>query len=109
MVNLEEAWKKLKYADFLLSQSSNEYLIAAAKHILNAANIAITVYLGLDKAKVSPTLIQQKLSSMDSPEVKAFSNCYLRLWKLNCNKSEILNAYKEVKAFVKWVRDAKIN
>jgi|GEM_PF-3730462 len=107
MTNLEDAEKKLKLADFLISQSGDEIARGAVQHILLAANIAVSTYLNLNAA-ISPMLIQSKLEKSEHREVVDFARSYVSLWKLSTSqkpsKIEIGNAYKSVKSFVYWVK-----
>lgn len=110
MSRLDEADKKLKLSDFLLSRAGAEdYLPAILNHILRAANLAVAEHFKLDeKSKISPLLVQKQLEKSASEQEKEFSNYYLELWKMSTrprhNKRDVLNAYKQVKAFVNWVR-----
>jgi len=110
MDKLDEADRKLKLSDFLLSRScADEYLPAILNHILKAANLAVAEHFNLDeKSKISPLLVQKQLETSSSEQEKEFSNFYLELWKMSTrprhNKRDVLNAYKQVKAFVNWVR-----
>jgi hypothetical protein len=113
MTNLEEAEKKLKYADFLLNRPNNDgYLSGILTHLLRAANIAVAEHLNV-QGSVSPNLIQNQLAQAREPEVIEFSKTYIELWKLSAKiritKQEIGNAYKSVKSFVYWVKQNKEN
>jgi len=110
MSRLDEADKKLRLSDFLLSRpGADDYLPAIVNHILKAANLAVAEHLGLDnKSSVSPLLIQKQLEKAQSEQEREFSAYFLELWKMASrprhNKTDVLNAYKRVKAFVNWVR-----
>lgn len=110
MSKLDEADKKLKLSDFLLSRpGAEEYLPAILNHILKAANLAVAEHFKLDdRSKVSPMLIQKQLETSTSEQEKEFSNYFLELWKMSAqrrhSKREVLNAYKKTKAFINWVR-----
>jgi len=110
MSKLEEADKKLKLSDFLLSRpGADDYLPAILNHILKAANLAVSVHFKLDdKSKISPLLIQKQLENSTSEQEKEFSNYFLELWKMSTHprlsNREVLNAHRKVKAFVNWVK-----
>lgn len=110
MSKLDEADKKLKLSDFLLSRpGAEDYLPAIINHILKAANLAVAEHFGLDsKSSVSPLLVQKQLEKATSEQEQEFSNYFLELWKMSTrprhNKTDVLNAYKRVKAFVNWVK-----
>ena len=110
MSRLDEADKKLKLSDFLLSRTGAEdYLPAIINHILKAANLAVAEHFKLDdKSKISPLLVQKQLEKSDSPQEKEFSNFFLELWKMSTrprhSKREVLTAYQKTKAFVNWVK-----
>ncbi|MEM2873837.1 MAG: hypothetical protein QW063_00045 [Candidatus Nanoarchaeia archaeon] len=105
-----EIEEKLRYADYLLNRELS-YPDAAVKHILNAANKLVMLYLKLPKgASVSPILASQKLS-LGTKEEKDFSVAYLDLWKLSIkplvSKEAALNAYKATKSFLELVKKAR--
>jgi len=110
MSRLDEADKKLKLSDFLLSRpGAEDYLPAIISHILKAANLVVAEHFKLDdKSKVSPLLIQKQLETSDSQQEKEFSNYFLELWKMSArprySKREVLDAYKKTKAFINWVK-----
>jgi hypothetical protein len=111
MTNLEDAEKKLKFAEYLLSRSNNEaYLKGIVQHLLKAANIAASEHLEVN-GSVNPNLVQNSLVQSDQPEVLEFSKVYIDLWKLptkiRLTKEEVGNTYKSVKAFVYWVKQNK--
>lgn len=110
MSKLDEADKKLRLSDFLLSRpGADDYLPAILSHILKAANLAVSEHFRLDdKSKVSPLLIQKQLEKSTSEQEKEFSNYFLELWKMSTrprlSKRDVLTAHKKVKAFVNWVK-----
>lgn len=110
MNRLEEAKKKLKFADYLLNNS--EYNAGALKHILQAANLAVMEYLNLENATISPSLIQKKLEA-GTPEEQEFSKYFLEIWRMTTSVSpsqtNIKTAYKKVKEFIEAVREHKLN
>ena len=110
MNRLEEAKKKLAFADYLLNRS--EYNAGALKHILHAANLAVMEFLGLENATISPMLVQKQLENGTESE-KEFSRYFLEIWKMttrmNNSQSDIKLAYKKVKEFIEVVREYKLN
>lgn len=112
MDKLEEAESKLKFADYLLQRDNfSEYASAVAKHILAAANAAVSVDFGLAGTNISHILINKKLAE-GSKEEREFSGTYLSLWKLAVNpqpaKGDIDKAMARVKAFVGYVKGRQI-
>jgi len=109
MNKLEEAESKLKFADYLLQRENfSEYASGIARHLLDAANKAVSVNFGLEGAtNVSHILINKKLAE-GSKEEREFSGTYLALWKLAANpkqtKEEVTKALSRVRNFVSYVR-----
>ncbi len=108
---LEEATKKLKFADYLMQQSGDSYNAAISKHLVQAANLALSELLALDGTNIAPQLIQKKLAT-GSQEEKDFSSFYLALWKLASNpgasKPDISNSLKKVKKFLDYVKETRL-
>lgn len=108
MTSVSEAEHKLNLADYLLNRDP-PFPEAAVKHLLQAANILVQIYLNLDKnAKISPQIASQKLSA--DPEAKDFVPKYLDLWRLAAlplaPREEVANAYKATKLFLNTVKRA---
>ncbi|MFH0868693.1 MAG: hypothetical protein V1839_00535 [archaeon] len=108
---LEDAQNKLRFADYLLQRGSPEFITGAMKHILQAANLAVSAHLALDeKTIISPALARQKLSE-GSVQEQEFSVYFLQLWKLttspNLTTSDVANAYKRVKTFIDYVKSVR--
>jgi len=108
---LDEAQSKLRFADYLLQREGLEFIPGAMKHILQAANLAVSVHLSLDeKTSIGPALARQKLSE-GSQQEKEFSTYFLELWKMTANpaltKQDVANAYKRVKIFVDYVKSVR--
>ncbi len=108
MGKLEEAEDKLRFADYLIHRDNfSDYATAITKHILEAANKAVSVDLGLDSANINHIFINKKLSE-GSKEEREFSGSYLALWKLAVNptptREEVTKALARVKAFVGYVK-----
>src|SRR3989338_6532929 len=109
MNKLEEAESKLKFADYLLQRENfSEYASGIARHLLDAANKAVSVNFGLEgTTNVSHILINKKLAE-GSKEERELSGTYLALWKLATNpqpaKDEVARALARVKAFVGFVK-----
>src|SRR3989344_6051133 len=109
MGKLEEADDKLKFADYLIHRDNfADYATAITKHILAAANRAVSVDLGLEgTTNVSHILINKKLAE-GSKEEREFSGTYLALWKLATNpqptKEEVTKALSRVKTFTQYVK-----
>ncbi len=112
-MEITEAVKKLKFADYLLSQDNNmNYMNTAIKHILQAANIAVVEHLQLDnKSNISPMLARQKLAEGSEIE-KEFAVSYLELLRMTARavtKEEAVKVYRDVKKFVNWVREKRLD
>ena len=109
MNRLEEAKKKLAFADYLLNNS--EYSVGALKHILQAANLAVMEFLGLESATISPMLVQKQLENGTEQE-KEFSKYFLEIWRMttrmNPAQSDVKMAHKKVKEFIEVVREYKL-
>ena len=108
MNKLEEAESKIRFADYLLQMSEPEFLPGVTKHILEAANKAVSVNFGLEgTTNVSHILINKKLAE-GSKEEREFSGTYLALWKLATNpqptKEEVTKALSRVKTFTQYVK-----
>ncbi len=108
MDKLEEAESKLKFADYLMQRDNfPEYAPAVAKHILAAANAAVSINFSLAGTNISHILINKKLAE-GSKEEREFSGTYLSLWKLAVNpqpaKEEVTMAMARVKTFVGYVK-----
>jgi hypothetical protein len=108
MPNLAEVEAKLNLADYLLSRDP-PFPTAAIKHIIQAANILITIHLNLDEnAKIGPQIICSKLA--ENPESKEFASQYLSLFKASMQpavlREEAENAYKATKSFFNLVKRA---
>ena len=108
---LDEAQNKLRFADYLLQRGTPEFLDGAMKHILQAANLAVSVHLSIDeKTSVSPALAWQKLSE-GSVQEQEFSAYFLSLWKMtatpNLTSSDVTNAYKRVNTFLNYVKSVR--
>jgi len=111
MSKLDEAEQKLRFADYLLQrEGSGAFLDGAMKHILQAANKAVAELLCLDdKSVISPLLVRKKLLEGSEKE-KEFSTYYLEVWKLTTRPAtliDVTNAYKRVRTFVNYVREAR--
>ncbi len=112
-MNIEEAHKKLAFADYLLSrEESQEYTRATLSHILKAANIGILSLTNLDNNSAgSPQIISEALAKFDSPEINTFSVFYLDLLKMNASnqisKNQVRDALEKVKAFLNYVKEEK--
>ena len=108
MGKLDEADDKLKFADYLIHRDNfSDYALAITKHLLDAANKAVSVNFGLAGTSVSHILINKKLSE-GSKEEREFSGSYLALWKLATNpqptKEEVTKALSRVKTFTQYVK-----
>ncbi len=112
-MDIAEAVKRLRFADYLISKdNSASYTNAAVRHILQAANIATAEHLQLDgRSKVSPMLARQKLAEGSEVE-KELAESYLELMRMTqraVTREEAVKVYKQVKAFVDWVREKKLD
>ncbi len=112
MGKLEEADDKLKFADYLIHRDNfSDYATAITKHLLDAANKAVSANFGLDGTSISHIFINKKLSE-GSREEREFSGSYLALWKLAVNpqpaKGDIEKAMARVKTFVGYVKGRQI-
>ena len=108
MGKLDEAESKLKFADYLLQRENfSDYAAAVAKHILAAANKAVSMNFSLEGTNISHILISKKLAD-GTKEEREFSGTYLALWKLAANpkqtKEEVTKALSRVRNFVSYVR-----
>ncbi len=107
---LEEARKKLRFADYLLTkESADVYARSATEHILRAANLAVSELFDLgEKNNVSPAIVQKRLEG-GSQQEKEFSKYFLELWRLsvrpNVSKKDLVDAYNKVKTFIEWVKN----
>ncbi len=111
-IDIEEAEKKIIFAEYLIHRQDNEpYLQAAVKHILMAANIAIQYLTNINDSRASsPQLIQKALEKFEEKPAVKFSKFYLNLWKsLSCppNSADVSNSLKTVKEFISWVKTQK--
>ncbi len=109
MLDLKNVEQKLNLADYLLNRDP-PFPAAAMKHILQAANILITIHLNMDEnAKISPQIACSKLA--DDPESKAFAAEYLSLLNVSIKptvlREEAENAYKATKSFFNLVKRAR--
>ena len=109
MSNLNDAEQKLNLADYLLNRDP-PFPAAAMRHILQAANILITIQLNMEEnAKISPQIACSKLA--DSPETKSFAAEYMYLLNVAIKptvlREEAENAYKATKSFLNLVKRAR--
>ena len=109
---LQIADDKLKFADYLIHRDNfSDYATAITKHLLDAANKAVSVNFGLDGTSVSHILINKKLSEGEKEE-REFSGSYLTLWTLPVQPSparaDIEKAMARVKTFVSYVKGRQI-
>jgi hypothetical protein len=108
---LDEATKKLKFADYLMQQSGDGYNSAIAKHLVQTANLAVSELLALEGTSIAPQLVQKRLAEGPQEE-KDFSSFYLTLWKLAANprasKPDITNALRKVKKFLDYVKETRL-
>lgn len=112
MKNLEEIEKKLQFADYLInSVYAKAYPSGAVKHILEASNMLVVELTGLDKNRIGPQIIQNKLDKLEEKEAKEFSNFYLELWQLSSSPKLTIDKARsslvKVKSFLDWVRKTK--
>lgn len=109
MVEIKDAERKIIFAEYLVHRPDNEnYLPAAQKHILLAANIAVQYLTKLDK--ISPQLVTRALEKFEEKQAIEFSKFYMNLWESLAkppNPADVSNSLKTVKAFVDWVKKQK--
>lgn len=112
MANLAEVRKKLGFADYLLnSLYAKAYPSGALKHVLEAANILVVELTGLDKNRLGPQVIKNKLEKIDEKEAEEFSKFYLDLWQMQASKTvtkqKAKDALTKVNSFVNWVEKSR--
>jgi|GEM_PF-2566218 len=104
---LYEIEGKLQMADYLLNRSE-PFPDAAIKHIVEAANDLIVIYLDLGRSSINPILATKKLEAVE--ETYSFAIQYKDFWKLplkdSITREEAINAYKATKAFLGIVKRA---
>jgi hypothetical protein len=109
MANLAEVEQKLNLADYLLNRDP-PFPAAAMRHILQAANMLVTIHLNMDEnCPISPQIACSKLA--DKPESKEFASQYLSLLNVAVKpavlREEAENAYKATKSFFNLVKRAR--
>ena len=106
MLELYEVERKLQMADYLLSREG--FQDAAIKHIVEAANELISIYLKLGVSSVNPILASKKLA--EAQETQSFAIEYKDFWKLpimgTTTHEQAINAYKATKTFLGIVKRA---
>jgi len=106
-MSLNDAKKKIVYADYLLSrESSDNFVTGATNHIISAAQLAIIEYLQISKDELeNKDLIIKTFNKLNSKHSN-FYNFYYKL--INSEYSSFgsaTNALNTVKEFVTWVEE----
>jgi hypothetical protein len=108
MSKLFEVEERLRMADYLLGQGPG-FQAAAIKHIVEAANQLITIYLDLGNNFIGPILASRKLA--ENKETEYFAVQYGEFWKYPLQGtvpySSAVNAYKATKSFLQMVKRAR--
>lgn len=105
---IEEARKKLTFAEYLLSQDdSKEFAVGAMKHILDAAKFAMEDLTKFDAEQVeNVALITQHFKKFKNEPYKDFHRFYIKMLDSEYNSLQVsTNALKTVTDFVNQVEE----
>ena len=105
---IEEARKKLTFAEYLLSQDeSKEFAVGAMKHILDASKLAMEELTKFDSKQVETLpLITQHFKKFKNEPYKEFHRFYIKMLNSEYNSLEVsTNALKTVTDFVNQVEE----
>ena len=105
---IEEARKKITFAEYLLSQEdSKEFAAGSMKHIIDAAKLAMEELTQFDSEQVKniPLIIQHFKKFKDEP-FKDFHRFYIKILDSEYNSLQVsTNALKTVTDFVNQVEE----
>ncbi len=105
MSRIDDAEKKLEYADFLLRSPGGEFVTGAKKHIFNAASLIVLDLTQIEeKMAGSPRFVQQTLSKFEEPEAREFASFYLRMAG---GEVDAKIALEKTRKFLEWVRQER--
>ncbi len=105
---IEEARKKLTFAEYLLSQEKSEdFAVGAMKHILDAAKLALQALTQFTPEQVeSKAMITQHFNKLHDASYKEFHRAYFKMLDSEYNSLQVsTNALKTVKDFVNQVEE----
>ena len=105
---IEEARKKIIFAEYLLSQeNSKEFAVGAMKHVLDAARLAMEELTKFDAEQVKNIpLITQHFKKFKNEPYKDFHRFYLKMMDSEYNSLQVsTNALKTVTDFVNQVEE----
>ena len=111
---MNEAEKKLAFADFLIGRTDmDNYTKAAFSHVFASASILIQSLTGLnDIDAASPQLVKQSLKKFEDSEANDFAKFYAELLKATNKQSitvgEVEIAVRRVRQFLEWVQDQRV-
>ena len=105
---IEEARKKITFAEYLLSQEKSEdFAVGAMKHILDAAKLALEELTQFTPVQVeSKAMITQHFNKLQDTPYKDFHRAYFKMLDSEYNSLQVsTNALKTVKDFVNQVEE----
>jgi hypothetical protein len=105
---IEEARKKLTFAEYLLSQDKSEdFAVGAMKHILDAAKLALQDLTQFSLVQVeSKAMLTQHFNKLQGTPYKDFHRAYFKMIDSEYNSLQVsTNALKTVKDFVNQVEE----
>jgi hypothetical protein len=105
---IEEARKKITFAEYLLSQDdSSEFSVGAMKHIIDAAQLAMEELTKFDSEQVKNIpLITQHFKKFKNEPYKDFHRFYIKMMDSEYNSLQVsTNALKTVTDFVNQVEE----
>ncbi|MBT5274603.1 hypothetical protein HOH11_01175 [Candidatus Woesearchaeota archaeon] len=105
---IEEARKKLTFAEYLLSQDKSEdFAVGAMKHILDAAKLTLQELTQFNSIQIeSKAMITQHFNKLHDTPYKDFHRAYFKMIDSEYNSLQVsTNALKTVKDFVNQVEE----
>ena len=107
MSKIEDAKKKILFAEYLLSrEDSTDFSKGATKHILEAAKLAIRELLQFDNDEMNEKALVISSFQKTNHNYSEFYKFYYKLKESEYSSaSSASNALNSVKAFVNWVEE----
>jgi len=104
---IEDAKKKIQFAEYLLSrEDSTDFSRGATKHLLDASKLAIREMLQFDNDEMNEKALVINSFQKTNNEYSDFYKFYYKLKESEySSSSSASNALNTVKAFVYWVEE----
>ncbi len=111
---LDEAERKLRYADFLLNREETDpYAKAATNHVNEAVMLVLKDFTDLDDTRIqSQQLLKQTFNKFGEKEAKDFLKFYFKFKEFvdkgTAKNPEINEAIRETRNFINWIKERGI-